>query len=642
MDSGSSKTITAHENFIYEAPTKNVATEAMGLHHSGSLVKRISEGASPFAAVRELTENAIQAGATRIDIGPDWVGVKTAMDMKRPAAYKLMFSDNGEGIARGKMKLLLNNLAATTRSLGSDGNFGIGAKVSALPWNPYGMIFQSWTKDGNEGMVRLFKRSDADYALFRWNESDDDGEKFVDLTSPPSAYRKQWQKTSGTNVILCGRSDDDDTVLGPEEHNAGNYVLLHILNDRYYQFPDNVKVNVFVPPTSNKAKWPKTEQDARANSCYRQVKGAKHFLDQYAAASGTIKANGAKLHWWWHPDVKSSSFNAYASVLGYVGVLYNNELYNVSRPIKGQHLQLISLFAKFGMFFDEVYKNVTILVEPNKATEANPGVAPDLSRGQLRMVNGNQLPWDDWGKSFCDNMPQVLQDAIDKAGDGTESTFDHSAKLKEFFDRMDIYGSSSSGSSNSVDSSSIPRRRPSRSTPANASDNNSGNRPTKYNVPAINWVRPSDLSDDVDLFQGKAVHYQESANTILFNADFPLWNQVIDHWTSKYPAGGSGASLRKKVQATVRQVYEATVIVRIVHVRRFRGRPDWSTAAIDRALSNEALTVAVLGLQDADTHISGSLKGAIKMRRNDNKTHGHGQADNDEPKANWPGMTVSF
>jgi hypothetical protein len=59
------------------------------------------------------------------------------------------------------------------------------------------------------------------------------------------------------------------------------------------------------------------------------------------------------------------------------------------------------------------------------------------------------------------------------------------------------------------------------------------------------------------------------------------------------------------------------ICTRIVHIRKFRNRAEWSAYSVEKALSNEALTLVTLGIQDADMHINNYLKGTIKMVRVD-------------------------
>ena len=621
----SNDTVVEHENFIAEAPAKGVATEAMGLENSGALVKRIYEGASPYAFVREFIQNSIDAGATRIEIGPDFTAVKTAIEMGQTPAYKLRFTDNGEGIQRNKMKTLLNKLSSSGRNMDADGNFGIGAKVAALPWNPYGIVFMSWTKDDN-GMVRLFRRNDGNYGLFRFNESDDSGDNFTDLTVPPEDYQESWQKPSGTTVVLLGKTAEQDTIFGPDTDETGLWGIYRIVEDRYFTFPENTKVSVCVLKTQQRDKWPKSKKAAD----FHQAHGAKYYLDKYSKDSGTVKVSGAKIHWWWHPETKSAGTQtqSYISPLGYVGALYDHELYDVVRKSGTSHKKkfsyphsLVAMYAKFGLFLEEVWNNVTIVVEPDKYSDKNPdGVSPDLSRHRLRMPGGQPLPWDSWGRAFVENMPDVIADALEEAT-GDEDEFDPrelEKRLREYIDLMEIGGGRAAS-----DDDGVPRRRKAKGSSSSgggdggSSGGDGKQRPTKYNVPNVSWVKPKATAsfEDSDLFQGKAVHYQPNLNTLLFNEEFPLWKTMQERWVSKY--GVKSSAVAKRVQSGIRQVYQTAVISRIVHVRKFRGHPDWGSFSIEKALSNESLTVSILGIHDADKILGGYLRGTIRMKRGD-------------------------
>jgi hypothetical protein len=617
------KTVSVMEddNFIMDEPVKGVSTEPMGLVNSGALVKRIYESAPPFAFVREFIKNSLQAGATRIEIGPDFVGVKTSTKMSGKPVYKLMFADNGEGIPRHRMKTLLNNLSSSGRSMAADGNFGIGAKVAALPWNPFGISFMSWSHDSGketEGMVRLFRRPDGNFGLHRFNESDGDEDNFVDLSYPPDDYREPWQKPTGTSVVLLGSTPEEDTVFGPPEEDAGLYALIHVVNDRFFDIPDGVNISVCVFDNNQKAKWPKSRIEGK--KFYRKANGSRYFLDKYSRKSGTIQSQGAKIHWWWHPGVNSKGFDSYTSPLGYIGALYDGELYNAVRKTTAKkknayNYALVALYAKFGLFFEEVWNHVTIVVEPDHYSADKPnGVFPDLARGQLRVANGDALPWDDWGKTFINNMPDPIKDAVDAASEGTENSFNLENSLKEYFDMMDIYSISEPGGSRSG-GSSIPKRKAAKSQRHKTIEMDNGEyKPTKYNSPVIQWVNRDSVAKGVDFFQGKAAHYEEGANTLLVNKDFPLWKVMTDRWTVRYPAAPGVAS---KVREAVKYAYEAALVLRVVHIRKLRGKPDWNATSIDKALSNESLTLAVLGYREADSVVANRLKGTLRLKRLD-------------------------
>lgn len=596
-----------HDDFVAEPIQKGIRPVPMGIIDTGHFVRTIYQGAQPFGFVRELVQNALDAGADRIEIGPSWAHLKASGN----ATYKLAFSDNGHGIKRGQMAQQLNNLAASLRVMGPDGNYGIGAKVTCLPWNPHGMIVMSWVGEDDDGtMIRLIEdKTSRNYGMHRYQLEDD---SYEELPTPPPGHRNSWQ-TSGTTVVLLGEDVHQDTIFGPPALDAGLYSLIHVINDRYFEFPKDTSVKVCVFENASKAKWPKQ----RSQATYRKAEGARFYLDKYSKESGTVNGPTCKIHWWYHPDVNTSGFDSYTSPLGYVSALHNNELYDTFRKgsKKATPHALINVLAKFGILpVGNVWKDVTLIVEPNKDT-----VHTDLARGQLRAKVGGTLPWDEWGQVFANKMPQVISDAIEKASAESEDRIDLAVKIKEYLERMDLYA----GNETKPSSGQYPKRKAAKAS-TGAGGVNKGKaivngdgerRPSKYDLPEVSWVRSSKDEFSASLLKGKAVHYSEPARTVLMDEDFPLWKKMTDHWVSKY---ANVPGIVTKVRTAVKFVAASQVVTRVFHMRKFRGQPAWNTREYETALSNEALTVAVLGIQDADTRIANYLKGTIKMKRLEN------------------------
>ncbi len=601
-------TIVESEDFVAEPIQKGIRPVPMGIVDTGNFVRTIYQGAQPFAFVRELVQNALDAGADRVEIGPSWAHVKASGATDKPV-YKLAFSDNGHGIKRTQMAHQLNNLAASLRVMGPDGNYGIGAKVTCLPWNPHGMIVMSWTGEKDDGtMIRLIEdKQTRNYGMHRY--AVDDG--FDELPTPPSGHRSSWQ-TSGTSVVLLGESVEEDTIFGPPSYEAGLYSIIHVVNDRYFTFPETVSVKVCVFESVTKSKWPKT----RSGASYRRAEGSRYYLDKHSKESGTVNGQGCKIHWWWHPDVNMSGFDSYTSPLGYVSALHNTELYDTFRrgAKKTTPHGLISAMAKFGILpVGDVWKNVTIVVEPDKDK-----VYTDLARGQLRYKEGGSLPWDEWGQMFAAKMPKVIADALDKASH-KEDVEDEEAfvtKIKEYIDRMGLFADNAPKPS----SNQYPKRKAAKTT-TGAGGSSKGKttagadgekKASKYDLPDVAWVSPSKEPAYASLLKGKPVYYNEGARSVLIDEDFPLWKKMTDHWVSKFP---NAPGVVTKVRQAVRYVAKSQIVTRIIHLRMFRGKPDWNAHDYETALSNEALTMTVLGIQDADTRIANYLKGTLRMKR---------------------------
>ena len=71
---------------------------------------------------------------------------------------KLCIIDNGDGMTYNFLDEYLIKLGASTRK-NKHPNWGAGFKLSALPFNPYGVIIRSWTKENSHGHVVWIHRN---------------------------------------------------------------------------------------------------------------------------------------------------------------------------------------------------------------------------------------------------------------------------------------------------------------------------------------------------------------------------------------------------------------------------------------------------------------------------------------------------
>jgi hypothetical protein len=96
-------------------------------------------------------------------------------------------------------------------------NFGVGAKIASLPWNPEGLVIISY-KESRASMIWIVLEPDSgDYELV---DFDIDGLK-KNVVEPQlidgirwDAIRPKWLTTHGTVVVLLGSAEYPDTVVG--------------------------------------------------------------------------------------------------------------------------------------------------------------------------------------------------------------------------------------------------------------------------------------------------------------------------------------------------------------------------------------------------------------------------------------------
>jgi hypothetical protein len=137
----------------------------------------------------------------------------------------------------------LNNLSVqgAGANQGLTANFGVGAKITALARNPYGLVYRSW-RSGHGSMVQLHRDDDqGEYGLraFQLPDGTLTYHPSLTATAKPSLIEQ-----SGTKVTLLGDSLDSNTTL-PSGRNA-NWVLA-FLHSRHFELPANMQHNWWKP-----------------------------------------------------------------------------------------------------------------------------------------------------------------------------------------------------------------------------------------------------------------------------------------------------------------------------------------------------------------------------------------------------------
>ena len=594
----------------------------LGIISNGPFIDRAYREALDHMYDRELVMNAIEAGATDITITPDWEYIDECTRESKPLVYRYTVVDNGIGMTDAQLVSFFNNLSASGHDLSGEEatNFGMGAKISLLPWNKEGLIIMSWHKDNPAGsMIRIVKRpSDKNYGLFLWRDEDD---LFQKTAVPPVNYKERFLPDSetGTIVIALGNSPDEDTFLGPtykgEVGAPTSPTHARFLNNRFYEIPENVNIRVIHFNKAEKSFWPKSEIASESNGMLAatRVRGTKSFIDKLSIDSGNLALTDATLHWWiLDPDEKP--------LLGrpqynntFVGVVYGKELYNVT-GYKDR-----SLYNKFGIVFEEVKKRLVILVEPNKEAGL---YYPNTPRSSLIYSDSEtkELPWQRWGLEFIENIPKQIKDLNDRYTGGFD-TPKRSIKdrLKDFFARLNpetfqkIKNSQTfitvasfipmQGLQEKADSSTkvkeltdtLPKIKLDTGvqTPVKKIT-------AKTEPPKPIWVKAADMSEE-----HYAAEYINAGNIVKINEDFFLFKEVTQYWSDKYTDVLSG---HLKVKEAVRDIYQLKLVSCIMQAYAMGTKPEWANSWT-KLLTPEALTSTMLGLINEHACISQRLSG---------------------------------
>lgn len=581
----------------------------MSVHNVGFLLDRLGQDCSPLQFLRELTQNAIEAinrtgqpGQIVWDV--DW----TSFDLAG-GPMKLCITDTGDGMTGEDMLRFINQLSSSGSQQSLSTNYGVGAKIAAATKNPAGVVFQSW-RDGHGWMVHLEKNSGTgEYGLRQWELGNGNYGHYFPLDE---SVKPNIIEANGTKVILVGAAPDSDTMRPPDEAAAPSRWVSKYLNTRYFRFPDNVTVKA-------REGWDFPRNDSDRN-VLRSITGQKSYLDQHSVESGKHSLPTATVHWWILKDEPALTNNSgFIESAGHMAALYQNELYDRATQRAGT-----ALLQQFGVLFGARY--VVMYVEPKSDR-----LTTNTARTTL-LINGEKLPWDDWAFDFRENMPKKLAEFVqEKALASTDK--DHVKSIKDRLKGvMDLYrvsrykpapqGVYLSDSSSSVDlatsdgssargkgrggsgvgiktigSDSRGKREVEIGTVYHLFEKKDGGvaseRAETDPFPVVKWVTVKNDSRPEGDMEDKAAKYLSSQNTLLINADFRVYEDMISR-LAKAKDVAQGIDIRDVVTEVVRQWFEQALIETVIGIQQLKGSKEWGHGEIERALSEEALTAAVM------------------------------------------------
>lgn len=620
---------------------------AGGIRH---LVERAYRESGEQQYLRELVVNALEANATRIEIGPEWGAVE------RHGVYRLMIADNGKGMSPDELLQFLNTFGGGGKPIGdAHENYGVGAKTSLVPWNHDGVVVLSWTTENPEGAMIWLMRDPAtgEYGAKKFETEDG---TFTEKITPHGEWAKlrpDWIE-HGTVIVCLGNTGAEDTFLG-KDGNGDVKGISAYLNKRFWEIPPGVELYVRELRSTKRNHWPRSYAEATAPSSAgkidrrwnrRKIRGAKYFavdLDAGegtgALATGTVALrDGTEIDWYLWPTERPK-VHSYAHRNGYIAALYRNELYDTQ-----QHF---AHFRSFGITQAEVRGRLTLIARPPLA-DGGYGVYPDTARNALKIQGtkraGEALPWADWAQEFAESMPAEIIEAEAKAGPSRSGTLQDQTWRSRLVDRFGARWKSLrflvSPRGKAIITPTATPSHGSRSTTGSRTESGDGsstgqdlvdteekpraahhahNEGTKAaspscrrgGLPEYQWTTADAISEKSDV---AAVWCPPSAThpqgLVQLARDFSAIREVKTYWRDKYPDHFSD-----RIDEVVEEVYGEAMVARLAHSEGLACDPRWGRTRVDNELrTGAALTMAVLGLLSEDTVISNRLRG-LGVRR---------------------------
>jgi len=579
----------------------------MSVHNIGFLLDRLGQDCSPLQYLRELTQNGKEA-IERVGSGGKIIWDVDWITFDLTDVMKLCVIDTGDGMTGEEMLKYINQLSSSGSEQSMTANYGIGAKIAAATKNPAGIIYQSW-KNGDGYMIQMEKNPvTGEYGLRQWELEDGSYSHYMPLAED---VKPEEIDEHGTKVILLGKAGTDNTMTPPKEAAAPSRWISKYLNTRYFKFPEGITVRA-------REGWDQPRSDKDRN-ILRSITGQKPYLDKHSVSSGQHHLDKATVHWWILKDEPAITNNSgYIESAGHVAALYQNELYDRATSRAGT-----AQLQHFGILFGT--KFVTLYIEPSHSEEHI--LTTNTARTTL-LLNGESLPWTEWAYEFRESMPKQLADFVkEKASANTEK--DH---LKSIKDRLksiiDLYkvsrykpspkglylsdatsavsAGASAGSGNkskggggsgkAVGETSKGTRDGEVGNIYHLFEKKGGEPSEKIQsdpFPVVKWISVRDGTRDENDMEDKAAKYLPEQNTLLVNGDFRVFSDMIKR-LCKEKDTSQGANIENIVEDVVHAWFEQALVETVLGIQQLKGSKEWGTDAVNKALSEEALTTAVM------------------------------------------------
>jgi hypothetical protein len=576
-------------------------TYPLKVANTGFLLDRLGEDCHPLQFLRELTQNGIEGilrtperrGEIVWDV--DW----NSYELDETGVFKLAVIDTGEGMSGDEMLKYLNQLSSSQYEQSLTGNFGVGAKIAAATRNHLGLIYLSW-KNGKGTMVHLWRDPETgQYGLRQFAQPDGGWAHSVEIDD---TVKPRIIADHGTMVLLLGSSHAADTMTPPPGAPSPSRWISKYLNSRFFRFPDGIAVKA-----REGWKAPRTDTD---RNVLRTLTGQADYLARHAATSGEVSLSSARALWWILKDEDAMSQNSgFIESSGHVAALYRNELYELAAGRSG-----MAKLQQFGVLFG--HRQVVIYVEP--LGQDGKAITTNTARTQLLLKN-EPLPWTDWASEFRAAMPKAIQKLIEERAAATSES-DHSQTIRERLKQIiDLYkitryrpaadgtlavdteittrGAEARTAGTAGAPGTLPRSA-AKAGPAGGiysvflkADGASGERVRPDMFPKVDWISVKNGTREPGDFEDRAARYIPALNHLLINADFRAFTDMIDKWCRQLPPT---PGTLETVTAAVHGWFQQALMETIIGVQALRTSREWSSEMLDRALSEEALTAAVM------------------------------------------------
>jgi hypothetical protein len=563
-------------------------------------IDRLATDCAPLQWLRELSHNGLQALGKMGSGVVVWAKDEWTSYSREYEASKLAVYDTGVGMTAAELLELVGKSFSSGQVQSVYDNFGIGAKITALPENPLGLVYTT-LKNGEASRLVLRCNSSGEWVTSAAPHSNASVWS-VDVTELPPAVQSAGH---GTCVTLLGKTAESDTTLQPDSSSKTKEAwIVKYLNSRYFQLPVGVKIRTEV-----------------GGSSMAEVRGQRSFLDSNSESRGVVdlKFDNFKARWWVLNKNAKQYYSGYARMDGHVAAVLSDEMYEMSVAGAQSAYRLRRCGVTFGWERVVIY----FFNDDPKYLRSN------TARTGLSTLDKQPYPWDELTTRFLGRIPAELKAHVEKNApiyDASALTERVDKELRELFKRLNIgrYKADPLGQVDIDDLSAVPGGVSAENggiytgdassggtggvKGSGSSAEGSGSRGTIVPIvfPSVTWVSESDGTRQPEDFPDRAAHYDTSSNKILINADFRVFKSLEKYWQENSTgADTADQQIRKVIQEEVGFMLIETVAA-VLLLKKDKG--SWDAQAIRHAHSDEALTAVSLQRTRIDAAVGKKLR----------------------------------
>jgi hypothetical protein len=548
-----------------------------------ALIRNLGRDCTPEQFMREFVQNSIEAcERTGLDDRHILIDYNHSIQ-KHSGIFKICFTDNGDGMTLEQMNNLLNSISASGECGNTYENYGVGAKISSLTRNHFGVQYESWRHGvGNSIIIRYNPK----YDMFGIQGFPDEKGQIQYYRPIADSLKPDFIKEHGTRVTLFGDNIEQDTMAPPlGVHGEKSTWLYEYLNKRYFELPSDIAIDVRIG----------YEQDINNSQLHRLAR-LEGFRDSLVATSnhhGVVQLRDAKAHWFL---LKTDS-----PIKGHSGLMNQGEIFNVEGNWSNRLTHFGILLGRDG---------VVIIVEPKEASQ-------NIARTHLKRVDGSEFYWQAWQEEFRANLPAEIKAYLENLlrqrnkASSSRAVQNRLMVLSSFFNLAGFIPLMVLSPIDRINGDELPSGDAAKDDPQH--DEPESDMPDEPEKPPQGLAQDplkdsldrDGAQDDQESFfprvewtteaqspqlAGRAAEFIEYSNIILANEDFKGLQDIFKYFTDQYDLSDERL---KSVRNIVLENAEQALMETVAGVLSLKSEPHWG-GIYQQAFTKEALSAVLM------------------------------------------------